>query len=379
MKYDPVPATPDVIRWARDRAGFSLAEARQTFKKIEAWEAGEASPSYPQLEKLADKFKVPVAVFFFPEPPILPPISETFRTLPEQEFEIIPPRIRLLLRKAKAYQINLTELTGGVNSASRRIINDLSFSTGVSITTMAQSVREYLNLSIEDQSEWSSVEVALENWRQILLDVGVSVFKDAFRNSDYSGFCLYDDEFPIIYVNNTGAKTRQIFTLFHELAHLIFQTSGIDKLRDDYIDRLPDDDRKIEIICNRFAAEFLLPEEVFEDAFAGRNPSESTATELADRFHVSREFIYRKFRDRNLIDEATYTQAAERWAGQGTGGDKGGNSYYTKIAYLGRNYIDLAFGQYYQNRINDTQLAEYLDIKPRFVSTLEEYISRGSP
>ena len=50
MKYDPIPATPDVIRWARDRAGFSLAEARQTFKNIEAWEAGEASPSYPQLE-----------------------------------------------------------------------------------------------------------------------------------------------------------------------------------------------------------------------------------------------------------------------------------------------------------------------------------------
>lgn len=55
MKYDPIPATPDVIRWARDRAGFSLAEARQTFKNIEAWKAGEASPSYPQLEKLADK------------------------------------------------------------------------------------------------------------------------------------------------------------------------------------------------------------------------------------------------------------------------------------------------------------------------------------
>ncbi len=50
MKYDPIPATPDVIRWARDRAGFSLAEARQTFKNIEAWKAGEASPSYPQLE-----------------------------------------------------------------------------------------------------------------------------------------------------------------------------------------------------------------------------------------------------------------------------------------------------------------------------------------
>ena len=113
MKYGPIPVTPEVIQWARLHAGFSLAEAREKFKLIEAWEAGIASPSYPQLEGMADKFKVPVAVFFFPEPPILPRISETFRTLPEHEFESIPPRIQLLLRKAKAYQISLIELTGG--------------------------------------------------------------------------------------------------------------------------------------------------------------------------------------------------------------------------------------------------------------------------
>lgn len=84
MKYEPIPVTPSVIQWARVRAGFSPEDARTIFKNIEAWEAGEASPSYPQLESMADKFKVPVAVFFFPEPPELPPISESFRTLPEQ-------------------------------------------------------------------------------------------------------------------------------------------------------------------------------------------------------------------------------------------------------------------------------------------------------
>ena len=120
MKYDPIPVTPAVIQWARVRAGFSLDEASEKFKNIEAWEAGGASPTYPQLEGIADKFKVPIAVFFFPEPPPLPPISETFRTLPEQEFEQIPAGIRLLLRKAKAYQISLVELTGGTNSAPRR-------------------------------------------------------------------------------------------------------------------------------------------------------------------------------------------------------------------------------------------------------------------
>lgn len=54
---------------------------------------------------------------------------------------------------------------------------------------------------------------------------------------------IYDKVFPLIIVNNSMAKTRQIFTLFHELGHLLFETSGIDKLKDDFVNILPEKDR----------------------------------------------------------------------------------------------------------------------------------------
>jgi transcriptional regulator with XRE-family HTH domain len=98
MRYEGLPVTPALITWARTRAGISIEEATKTFKRIQAWEDGEVFPTYPQLEQLADAFKVPVAVFFFPEPPTVPEIGETFRTLPAAEFERIPSRVRLLLR-----------------------------------------------------------------------------------------------------------------------------------------------------------------------------------------------------------------------------------------------------------------------------------------
>ncbi len=373
MKYEPIPITPTVITWARERAGVSLDGASMKFKAIRAWEAGEASPSYPQLEKMADEFYVPLAVFFFPEPPDIPPISESFRTLLEQNFEHLPPRMLFLLRKAKAFQINLSELTGGKNPAPRIITRDLSFRTNASIQSMAKRVREYLGVSIETQCEWPADDEAFKQWRQMFQEVGVSVFKDQFREIGYSGFCLYDDEFPLIYVNNTTAKTRQIFTLFHELAHLIFHTSGIDGLADDFINALPHGSQKIEIICNRFAAEFLLPEKIFETAASELSPTEETAETLASRFHVSREFIYRKFLDRGWISQSTYEAAAKKWADQQSG-KSGGNPYYTKISYLGQDYINLAFSQYYQNRIDENQLADYLDIKPRHLSTFEAYV-----
>ena len=103
---------------------------------------------------------------------------------------------------------------------------------------------------------------------------------------------------------------------------------------------------------------------------------EQTAEMLAGRFHVSREFIFRKFLDRNLITQEDYGRAARKWAAQKQKRSDG-DPYWSKLAYLGRDYAALAFNQYHQNRIDETQLGEYLDVKPKNVGTLEEYFVRG--
>ena len=376
-KYEELPITPAIITWARERAGYTLDAAKGQFKKIAKWETGELYPTYPQLEKLADAFKVPVAVFFFPEPPDLPPLTENFRTLGSELFDEIPPRIRLLIRKARAYQLSLEELFDGRNPSKRLITRDLRFDPTTSVEEIAAEVRDYLGITLEQQFNWpsnDSCDTALKHWRAALWEAGVYVFKDQFRQEDYSGFSLYHDEFPVIYVNNTTAKTRQIFTLFHELGHLIFETSGIDTPDDSYIDRMSEPNRRIEIICNRLAASILVPEDVFDQMLADGNSTEARAEELANYFKVSREFIYRKFLDRSLVSVDDYEAAAQKWANQKKPSD-GGNSYYSKISYLGSDYINLVFSRYYQNRISEAELAEYLDTKPRHLASLEQYVS----
>lgn len=381
MANEGIPVTKELITWARERAGLTLDEAAKKLKlaRLADWEAGTSHPTYPQLEKLADAFKIPVAVFFFPDPPSLPPIRESFRTLPDTEYERLPRQVRLLLRKAKALQLNLAELTGGRNPAQRLIARDLRFPDDVSPDAMAARVREYLGVTLETQFAWPDDDTALKAWRKALQDVGVFVFKDAFRVDEFFGFSLYDDTFPLIYVNNSSTKTRQIFTLFHELGHILFQTSGIDVQDEQYVPRLAEHQRRIEVLCNRFAAQFLVPEAAFTAEIAGRDRTEQTAEYLAARFRVSREVLYRKFLDRRWITQGDYRMAVDRWNGQRQPRkSKGGDPYYTKIAYLGREYMELAFRNYYQNRIDDAQLAEYLIIKPKHLGTLEEYFTAGS-
>ena len=74
MPREQIPITPAIVTWSRERAGLSLAQATLKFPRIAEWEQDQSLPSYAQLEQLADALKMPVAVFFFPEPPSLPPI-----------------------------------------------------------------------------------------------------------------------------------------------------------------------------------------------------------------------------------------------------------------------------------------------------------------
>ena len=79
--------------------------------------------------------------------------------------------------------------------------------------------------------------------------------------------------------------------------------------------------------------------------------------------------------DRRLITEEAYSRAARRWAAQKKP-SPGGDFYNTQIAYLGPEYIRAALTPYYQNRFNDVQLAEYLNIAPKNLATFEARFAR---
>lgn len=107
-------------------------------------------------------------------------------------------------------------------------------------------------------------------------------------------------------------KARQIFTLFHELGHLLFNTSGVDFRTHELPPTRDADARRIEVLCNAFAGAILLPDDAFQRELAGRAPSFDTVRELASRFKVSMLVIFRKLRDAEMIDATAYAEAHRR-------------------------------------------------------------------
>ena len=379
----PIPGlNPDILVWARERAGQDVEQVARKLKKtpedLRAWEAGLAGPTYPQLEKLAyEIYKRPIALFFFPEPPEEEDPEHSFRTLPDFELADLTPNTRFRIRDGFAKQIALRELTGGRNPAPRKIFRDLAASVSAEPATVAAKVRDYLGVGIAEQRDWPHVTAALHQWRDRLEAHGVFVFKASFEQREVSGFCLYDDEFPIIYVNNSSAKTRQIFTLFHELAHVLLRTNGITKRDDSYIGALRGEERAVEVFCNAFAGEFLVPERGLSEVLTSELPLDESVARAARSLKVSREVVLRRLLESGRISQEYYRAKAAEWTAdyfdRRSRGD-GGNYYRTQGSYLGKGFLSLAFQQLYRGIVSRAELADMLGVKANSIDGLEQQL-----
>lgn len=383
-----IPASPNgrVLRWARQTAGYSLEEIAAAFDKdpaeIKSWEDEERAPTYVQLERLAySYYKRPIAVFFFPEPPEEHEATQEFRTIPGDEIEQLSADSRYTIRLAQSMQLALYELGGERNPADHLIFNDISAEPSSSPSAFAANVRQYLRISLDQQKRWPTADEAFKHWRNRLQDVGIFIFKRSLKQRDISGFCLIDTQYPVIYVNNSTPPTRQIFTIFHELGHILLHTSGITKRDDRYIRNLQGWAKDVEVFCNEFAAEFLVPTDDFTQAIGDGSYTDRNVSRLATEYSVSREVILRKMLDRGIVTQQYYEERAEKWNHEYLKAQErkreregGGNYYATHAQYLGDRFIRLAFSRYYQGTIGTEQLAEYLNTKPKNLRRLEAQV-----
>jgi Zn-dependent peptidase ImmA (M78 family) len=221
--------------------------------------------------------------------------------LPDYELKRLSPDTRQKILIAQAYQESLKELLQKP-IVSNLIWQDVSISLSA-IPETASNVRSYLGISLEQQFSFRKGDEAFKAWRNALEQCGIFTFKDSFMDRFVSGFCLFHDEFPIIMINNSNSFSRQIFTLLHELGHILFGVNGITDVEEDYLNFMKNSEYSLEVACNRFAAEVLVPSSSFrEDISAFEAAGQEIIPELAKKYSVSREVILRRLLDLGAID-----------------------------------------------------------------------------
>ncbi len=385
---EKLPINPEVLIWARKAQGLTLEELVDNFPKLAFWEQGKIFPTYNQLEQLASKYHRPIAVFFFPAPPKEESIEKSLRSLSENDVQNLSATVRHIFRKAKAFQIGLRELQDSDEQKSK-----ISWLSGLSsvtdVTKLAEIVRTKLGIPLEEQFVWESSETALKNWRNALAANGVYAFKEAFKTIRIAGFCIYDPIYPVVCLNNTDqSASRQIFTLFHELAHIIFQDSYLDITSNRLWPSSMLDTSNLEIRCNLFASQFLVPDSHFVSEFL--NVKEASLTNamlrsIANNYHVSSEVILRRYLDKKIVSANFYQTKVSEWADataaakrakelekQNADKKSGGSYDNTKMSYLGDAYLSLVLKKYLSGSIGIEDASNYLDIPPKAFNRIQD-------
>lgn len=123
----------------------------------------------------------------------------------------------------------------------------------------------------------------LSYWINIVESLGILVFEFyGISLSDLRGYALYYDELPIIGINHRDSDNAKRFTLFHELIHLIIKKEGISDINE-YLIKNND-----ECICNKIAAELLVPSDMFKNfvnEYSFSEFRESDIQRLSNLFH----------------------------------------------------------------------------------------------
>ena len=376
---------PELLAWARRSSGYDLETTARKVginpQRLEMWEKGEARPTIKQLRNLARVYKRPIAVFYLPEPPRDFQAMKDFRALTGRAPREMSPELRLAIRQAHERRELARELAENIENevsmipVSARLQDDPE--------QLALEIRTLLGVSIEDQRKWAPGRVSFNNWRKAFEDLGILVFQIYGTGVDeVRGFSLNTAPLPVIAVNVKDSHNARIFTLFHELAHILLHNTGVCDLSEE----ANLSSARVEFFCNRVAGACLLPMGVIMGegvAHAHVKDIEWTDNEIqrfSGEFGISRETFTRRLVFAGLVDEAFYQEKREQYQSEYDAASPKSNSGFAPphvkaLSSLGNMFVNLVLQNFYQDNITANSVSDHLDMKLGHLGKLESALS----
>ena len=256
-----VTINPELLRWARERAGRTVKDLAAPFPKLDRWERGEEQPTLKQVERFAKAMHAPVGFLFLPKPPVESMPIPDFRTTGNMRKSHPSPDLLDTIYICQQRQEWYRDYARSVGNDHLAFVGSATMKSP--IVSIANTIRHELEFDVDQRREMSTWTEALRHFIAQADELGILVmcsgvvFNNTHRHLDpeeFRGFAMADPLAPLVFINGADTKAAQMFTLAHELAHIWLGQSAIS---DGQALILPDDD--IENWCNQVAAELLVP------------------------------------------------------------------------------------------------------------------------
>lgn len=377
-----VNINPEMMIWARKRAGFVNGYEDELPKDIksryEAWESGDLKPTWTQLRKVSKKYCLPTAFFFMNQVPELDQLPNliNYRKLDAKLiFESKSPNLIKQIRKSESRREHYIDL---LYELEEHIPSFETYDGSLDKNKVSDYIRNRLDISLDTQKSWIRKNKSrdsrhynfLNKWKEIITEkMGILIFEtEGVPINEMRGLCIFYDEIPIILLNGKDSVNGRIFSLFHELTHLLLGQSAICG---------DDDSIKEEVFCNAVAGEFLVPkEDLIKNLEYDDLLSSNSLKELSHLYGVSEYVILRRLYDSNYIGRYDYTIKTDDLKENIDNDSKGsgGNYLNNQIKYNGEPYCTIVLQAYEQGIIHGGDFSRFTNLNRKFIPDLQKRI-----
>ncbi len=358
--------TPGLLVWARASAGMPIEVAAKKAAvkadQLRSWENGGARPSIAQLRKLATIYRRPLAVFYLSEPPARFQPMHDFRRLPlETSTPEDSPKLAFEIRRAYDRREWALELMEGIGESPPAFGTTLT--VGSDIEEGGTRLRKALGASLSEGTAWGTGHEAFKQWRLLLEGAGIITFQATELDlHEARGFSISMKPLPVVVTNIKDAPRARIFTLLHELTHVMLDDGGICDLHDG----------GLEAFCNRVAGAALFPKQellrtevVRQHRRGDPKWSDLELKDLSHRFGGSREAALVRLLTLGLTTQIFYNQRRKQFLDEYKTKQSTGFAppHVVALSSAGPLFTNLVIESLNREQITASDVSDYLQVR----------------
>jgi Zn-dependent peptidase ImmA (M78 family) len=233
------------------------------------------------------------------------------------------------------------------------------FPEGLKAEALAQEFRKHLNLQLLKSQKPNNLLTCYKD--ELEKSLNIVIVEYPLKAEDVRAFSISSDICSIV-LNEDDNPRIKLFSLFHEVCHILKKTDGICSLD------IEKQKSGIEAFCNNFAAGFLVPiQDLKTEVEKYPTIDNSAINELADIYCVSKQVIMIRLLKAGYIDEETYElykKGIEEKAKQGGYGRKQWEKIY--LNRIGHFTLQETKAAYNEGKITFADFLRILDLKAKY-------------
>jgi Zn-dependent peptidase ImmA (M78 family) len=182
---------------------------------------------------------------------------------------------------------------------------------------------------------------------------------------------------PAVAINNNDMPAGRVFTLLHEVAHVVRKSGAV-------LCASVDDETDVEVFCNHVAGAVLVPrgdllnEPRVRSATSTEQWTDDALAALSRTYSVSREVLLRRLLILGKTSQTFYAAKRARFAAEYASWNQkrkdgtGGPDYLTTVlSQNGRLYARLVLEAYGHHAITASDVSTYLGVRTQHIPELE--------